>query len=620
MKKIALILLALLRSLQGYAVEEGKVPNNTPPPVEQASQAGGPTATLPYRVGSFSLNGATAVGQAHPESAATGQFGSDEIYFGTKPVHLQPVPGQAVRYDHKAWYPSIEEADIERAVSRAFPGCKGRLGSALADVVIPAVPAVDIVCRSPSTDVSMWPAFLQKPLLKVKRPQPGEPKAYASGVRSAVVKIKEKWYRLKGCGNNDEGFIVRHLKGGGGAVADPEMTTRYIQGSAFAATAARELHMTSMLDEKLQKQNIPGCNKALGYYRYSAPNKPLGGRITPCCIVEETVGDRRLGTHVLGGIEMILPRLVDENVLNETSLLAIYPEKRPGRGHPASLVTAQELMTDYMIAKCNVPPHESHGLPTGYPDLPRDHTLFGTFRTTPLPETAPDKTELPPQLTRTGPQKADPRWSTLWKENCERLTASLEELKDSGKPSVLAYLFSRIGYECGQFLHHLHAMKVSWGTYQDAICLPSQWYCNAHANNLVVNPEGTAGQSFLSYLDLDMAFSADTFLDTWGEGKVGLTDKEFNDLLFIEHVNFMEVIVGSDASNGLPQVAKEHVRSYGEKIKLLQTGLYDTLLQGYMNAYFDDPNYSVCEYDPALQKAAYCIIRLAIIVMGGYVA
>ena len=41
-------------------------------------------------------------------------------------------------------------------------------------------------------------------------------------------------------------------------------------------------------------------------------------------------------------------------------------------------------------------------------------------------------------------------------------------------------------------MRSMHDSRVSWGTYQDALCVdPSQWHCNAHANNVVVLPEGS---------------------------------------------------------------------------------------------------------------------------------
>ena len=52
------------------------------------------------------------------------------------------------------------------------------------------------------------------------------------GTRSAVIEIRGKWYRLKGCGNNSEGFVVE-MHGDKG-----EETLR---GCSFEHTVAMEL-------------------------------------------------------------------------------------------------------------------------------------------------------------------------------------------------------------------------------------------------------------------------------------------------------------------------------------------------------------------------------------------
>ena len=97
----------------------------------------------------------------------------------------------------------------------------------VADVVIPGIPALDIECVAPggpSVDVSDWPAFLRTPVVKCE--SPGDtgtaeaPKAVASGVRSALVKLDGVWYRLKGCGNGDQGFTVRESRGSAGTWRD----------------------------------------------------------------------------------------------------------------------------------------------------------------------------------------------------------------------------------------------------------------------------------------------------------------------------------------------------------------------------------------------------------------
>ena len=65
---------------------------------------------------------------------------------------------------------------------------------------------------------------------------------------------------------------------------------------------------------------------------------------------------------------------------------------------------------------------------------------------------------------------------------------------------VLGYLFSRLGSDCGRIMKGMHDARVSWGTYQDEICIDaSQWHCNAHANNVVILAEGSSPEMFLGW-------------------------------------------------------------------------------------------------------------------------
>ena len=53
-----------------------------------------------------------------------------------------------------------------------------------------------------------------------------------------------------------------------------------------------------------------------------------------------------------------------------------------------------------------------------------------------------------------------------------------------------------------------------------------------------------------------MAFDDVTFVDTWADPPVPVNTSEaaHDKLLLREKVNFMEVLVGGDSSNGVPQV------------------------------------------------------------------
>ena len=173
-------------------------------------------------------------------------YGDDELYFGSLKVHLAQVPGTAMRYEHADWSTLGSKESIAEVLSRTERQGKN------ADIIVPAIPALDIgiapgdaAAQTRSADVSTWPAFMQSPLLKVgmnipagliKKHPDGPSKAFASGVRSCTMKIGEKWYRLKGSGNNDEGVVVRSdfnaVKGD---------FTRQLRGVAWINTCSREV-------------------------------------------------------------------------------------------------------------------------------------------------------------------------------------------------------------------------------------------------------------------------------------------------------------------------------------------------------------------------------------------
>ena len=63
-------------------------------------------------------------------------------------------------------------------------------------------------------------------------------------MRSCIFKVEDRWYRLKGSGNNDEGFIIKqetYNRDG------EDQFTLTIRGSAWMHTAVRENAMTARL-------------------------------------------------------------------------------------------------------------------------------------------------------------------------------------------------------------------------------------------------------------------------------------------------------------------------------------------------------------------------------------
>ena len=419
-------------------------------------------------------------------------FGEDELFMGSKRVHLSAVPGRVVNYIHADYAPGMDDASLARTLSRKEPIPHPDGGR---PVIVPCMPCLDQVVASgaaPSSDVSAWPEFLRTPLMKVPDADasPDEPLAFASGTRSCTVKLGDSWYRLKGSGNHDQGFIVREDS----TKAHGEW--RDIRGAAFEHTAICENYMGSRLAARMAPLGIPGANDAMGYYIYAAPNLPLGPAFEPACIVEKTLGDRRFGTHVLAGIELLLDRLIDADAIDAEKLLTLFPAARPrvvpAFDAPYGVTMTSTLMCDHCLAVMYKT--GTNGL--SY-DIPRDETVFScALGCEDFPETAPDAGILPRQYYRdtgegAGVKDADPRWGEAWAQACGELDAALTKCRTEGRGSLLAYLFSRLGYECGRFARELHkGCRVSWGTYADAMCQAGQLHCNAHNNNVVVIKPG----------------------------------------------------------------------------------------------------------------------------------
>ena len=546
----------------------------------------------------------------------------DNIYFGSYRVTYDHVEGDVIAFKHDDWEETFDPEILKQTLSRSERQSEDDSDSSVADIVVPAIPALDVVLKegrkTSKEDLSSLPEFLRRPVMKVKTKHDSSPYGVASGCRSGLLRLDGKWYRLKGCGNNDEGFVVR--VNAPGELRKEQGAWRDIRGSAFPHTALRELLITSETAAALEKEGIIGCNKALGMAIYK--EIPLGKKFPIACIIEQTFGDRRFGTHVLAGLELLLPSLIEEGKLDaEEKLLSMFPKNRPGRQSMKELVDTGALLMDFMMGTTLAGNAEGmKGLE--WPDTPRDSTTFTSIIDARLPECSPDSTVFPQQWTAKGSRDMADEWKEEWSRTCEMLKSELKDI--GGQKSVLAYLFSRCGYDAGRIMKGMHKMRISWGTYQDQMCIKDldEWHCNAHANNLVVIKENSIPecQSFLSYLDLDMAFSEKSFVDC-ENGKVGLSEDQFSHLLWREHVNFMECLCGVDSSNGVPRVAQRAVEERtSPALSTVKISLYDTLIHGYLRAYENDDQFKVASFDAKLQHAAYLIIRLAIIIMADYVA
>jgi len=575
----------------------------------------------------FGAGFASGMSTSNHKGVAIEHFGEDELYFGSKRVFLRRVAGEASSFDLASWRTAKEPSAVKRVVERGKPvGMKN-------DILVPAIPALDFVENDGAkhnASVDKWPAALRQPLIKVGKNIPpssikneqGIIKSFASGVRSAVVRVGDEWYRLKGSGNNDEGFVVKtEIDAGTGKL------TRQIRGCAWKHTAVRENFMTAHLAKTLEKKGIFGANESFGMYRYGPPNQPFGSAISvPACIVERTRGDRRMGTHVMAGLSLLMPRLLDESRMQTSELKSIFPKKRLELESGSDpVVTTAALMTDHMLAvemsAANLLPPGQSGLSF---DVPRDATVLADGAAASLPHRKLSVGDYPQQWERGGSKPMDASWRRLWDALVSEYNRKLPNV---GTKSVLGYLYSRLGSDCGKIMRGMHDMRVSWGTYQDALCVAdSQWHCNAHANNVVVLADASKRTMFLGYLDLDMAFDDETYVSVYGKGSkkgtVGIEKATHDTLMRREHVNFLEVLAGADASSGVPMVAKATVRKQPDEIRMAKHVLRDGLVLGYLHEYYghDAMRHPVAKYDADLHELSAILIKLSIIVMADYIA
>ncbi len=187
---------------------------------------------------------------------------------------------------------------------------------------------------------------------------------------------------------------------------------RDLRGCAFEHTAACESYFAQRLHDAMETHGVRGCNLPLGHFEYStsaaaAPASSSAAALsslsssssslsaadttpaaeassssssssseaadsapTACCIVMRTLGDRRLGSHVLAGVALLLDRLVSfrsgdddgrsENAqaasasanLDDHELAALFPSARPrDAAELGGVVTAEQLMSDHQMAQ-----------------------------------------------------------------------------------------------------------------------------------------------------------------------------------------------------------------------------------------------------------------------------
>lgn len=139
-----------------------------------------------------------------------------------------------------------------------------------------------------------------------------------SGKRSAIVKINDRYIRLKGCGNLNNGFQkgkVSHLS----TIDNPHYE---LYGCQFKNSCLREQYVNTYLEEILKNKYDMLCgNKALGFWKYPITSdiyskhnlENKAEMIEKYCGVFETISEKRLGEHFFSGLNKLLNWFLKDN-------------------------------------------------------------------------------------------------------------------------------------------------------------------------------------------------------------------------------------------------------------------------------------------------------------------
>lgn len=488
---------------------------------------------------------------------------ANKLYYSIQPVNFTKVGGSTLEYGDNS---TFLECDKDVTAPSYITIDKDQKCVLVHDVPGRGLRIRDVqVCRN----LKDIPQALRHPWLKSTDDSSASTMiGYVSGRRSGLVHIEGKWYRLKGCGDQTSGIIPR-------IVADSKDGVE-LRGCMFPHTAARELHMTSLINTHLRANNITPANESVGWWDYETE-----WPVTCSCAIFKTNGDRRLGDHVLMGLESLLPLIVDEQ--HAESVIDIFPKSR----FEAGVENLHEaLASTWIIA------------------LEDRESEFVDISTRNIYEHAPVRP--PPNL----PSDLQ----ALWDANCDvikkyttttQASSPSQTVGDNNTAIGLLWrIYWRVGWEAGRVVRVLKDARISWGTYEDELGM----HCNAHPNNLILldpDDDSHSHNTLLAPLDFDMTFCIDETTNS--------ANNTTEESMYLE-MNALRLTLGGDVA------ANTGFRGFAElspPYSSLRWALRDTLIIAYNKAYRGDDD---DDHPQPLPAAAHALLRLALIATADRIA
>jgi len=553
----------------------------------------------------------------------------EDLYFGDKYGYLYPCTG--IFRSYKKEY--IHQDDINKesvAEALKYSDDLSYIKPEYKDAYVPVVPETNIHFKNENLkddENEKIDSILSQPLIKAKeiKDYPYY-KCIISGHRSAVIKDPKTgvYYRLKGCGNDELGFNIKKTEG-----VMVEIVTR---GSQYDSTCFRELFYSEKADENLKKLNFRCANYPIGFWKYGKdlhilPKENIKNEDLPklenqipeidkYCGIFRTLGDKRLRTHLLCGLEKILEvistictskQLINEEIMNE--IKKIYPQNR----------LPNEFETYKTIKFFGPDPKISYEEWYKKPVYEKKHydsiisceILKKEIKENKNLKIFIDTCENYDELYTLLSEKLSEKHKTMAKNIIDKMKND----QKNGKKffETLLNIYIRIGYEVGKIKRCFQDANINWGSYVDR---GASYHCNAHSNNLVVLPQGN--ETLLSPLDLDLAFGKDKMIvinkecPTFGQHDLSYWDNYLN----AEFVDLSLNLCGAEDYNfDFDKNKNKNPDSFEIKVRnVIKYLLCDCMLENYMKGFDSIPSPDVInEKELKEDNFLHNIIKLALI-------
>ena len=553
----------------------------------------------------------------------------EDLYFGDKYGYLYPCTG--IFRSYKKEY--IQQDDLNKesiAETLKYSEDLSYIKPEYKDYYVPVVPEPNIHFKNENLkddENEKNDSILSQPLIKAKeiKDYPGL-KCIISGHRSALVKDPKSgiYYRLKGCGNDELGFNIQKTQ-----LFIVEIVTR---GSQYDSTCFRELFYSEKADESLKKYNIRCANLPVGFWKYGKDLQILQKEnvkkevlpnlenqvpeIDKYCGIFKTLGDKRLRTHLLCGLEKIMEtisklcvtkQLINEELLNE--IKKIFPATRlPDKIETFKTIKFFGPINTSFEEWVKNPVYEKRH----YDAIISCDQLKKEIEENKNLKIFIEQTENYDEICNLLSENLSEKHKLMAKNIIE----NMKKEQKNGKKffSTLLNIYIRIGYEVGRIKRCFQDENINWGSYIDR---GASYHCNAHSNNLVVLPQGN--DSLLSPLDLDLAFGKDKMIiinkdcPTYGQHDLSYWDNYIN----AEFVDLSLNLCGAEDYNfEFEKNKNKNPDSLEVKVRdTIRYLLCDCMLENYMKGYDKlDSKDVISEKELKENNLFHNIIRLALVV------